>query len=165
MKKNIFLQIAKRKNTNKKNEAQMILLAGITISILIVMLAAVAANLSTYETSLSFEMNINPLEEYLNAREVFIDVFKETCNCEGLTGDDLTNATTTAFNHTTKTLANIQIEYGNYFTAELTEIVAGDYDPDPAGAPIYKEVDVHITLIIKDATIEEDIRIPVLIST
>ena len=163
MKKNNIIQKTILKNTN--NNAQMILLAGITISILIIMLSSVAANISNYDATLSYEINVNPLEEYLNAREVFISVFKETCNCEGLTGDDLTDAITNAFDHTTKTLANIQIKYGYYFTAEISDPPFEDYDPEPVGPPLYKEVGVHIRLIIKETTIEEDIRIPILISS
>ena len=133
---------------NKENNAQMIILAGITIAVLIVSLAAISANVSNIGIGLSFERSISPLEEYENLRHVFINVFNSSC-----AGRNNQYMIREAFNYTKNVLSKIEIRYGNYFSAELKDIET--YHANTL------DVTANLKLISKNTRIEEEIRIPI----
>lgn len=142
----------KKFNLHKKNDGQMILLAGITISILIILLVTISMYLANIEVSLSFDKNIDPLGEYINVREVFIKVFNNSC-----AGYNDTDTIYYAFNHTKRNMFEIEMKYGNYFDAQIIKITNLKTN--------YLNVTVNLELICKQTTIEERINVPVWVST
>lgn len=142
------LQLHDNRTKKRKNNAQMILLAGITIAVLIVALSSISVNLSNIGVGLSLEKSISPLEEYINVRHIFINVFNNSCG-----GHNDTNIVWSAFNYTKNVLFGIEMRYGNYFDAELRNI--DYYNEDTL------DVSVCLKLICKNTRIEEEIRIPI----
>jgi len=136
------------KPINRKKESQMILLAGITISILVILLASTSAYLSNINATFYFDRSVNPLDEYLNVKEVFIKVFNTSCN-----GINNSSYIQNAFNNTEDKLSRIEIRYGNYFNAELISIE--NYKTD------FLNATVNLELICKNTIIEEKIEIPI----
>ena len=132
---------------DRRDDAQMILIAGIMIAVLIIALSSITVNLSNVGVELSLERSISPLEEFMNIRHVFITVFNNSC---GGHKDNIEHA----FNYTKNVLFNIEMRYGNYFDAELR-----NYDVGNSVASIY------LKLICKNTRIEEEIRIPIWIKT
>jgi len=135
-------------SSNRKNQSQMILLAGITISILVILLASTSAYLSNINATFYFDRSVNPLNEYLNVKEVFIKVFNKSCN-----GVNDTNYIQNSFNNTGDVLSKIEIRYGNYFNAELIKIE--NYKPN------FLNASVDLKLICKNTAIEERIEVPI----
>ena len=133
---------------NGKNESQMILLAGITISILVILLASTSAYISNINSTFYFDRSVGTLDEYLNIKEVFIKVFNKSCN-----GNNDTSYIQTAFNNTRGKLSKIEIRYGNYFNANLIRIE--NYKTN------FLNASVNLKLICKNTVIEERIEIPI----
>ena len=128
----------------RNNKAQLILMSGVLISASIVIMAIMSINLANTGVKLSFEKGLSPLEEYKNLREVFINVFNQSC-----TGD--IESISQAFNYTKNTLSNIEIRYGNYFNARIKNIQSSTGDG--------VEVLFHLELICKKTVIDEDIKV------
>ncbi len=147
MKKNIINKNI-IKPIDRKKDSQMILLAGITISILVILLASTSAYISNINATFSFDRGVNALDEYLNVKEVFIKVFNKSCN-----GGNDTNYIQNVFNNTRNTLSKIEIRYGNYFNAKLIRIE--NYKTNFLNAV------VNLKLICKNTVIEERIEIPI----
>lgn len=140
----------RRKILKNNNDSQMILLAGIMITILVLSMSIISINLSTVGANLSLEKSISPLDEYMNLRTVFLKVFNISCNKK--TDNHLVHQ---AFNYTKNTLFKMEARYGYYFDAEIVEIK--DYDDD------YLNVTANFRFICKNTVIEEQIRIPVFV--
>lgn len=132
---------------NAKNKAQMILMAGIMISVLVIALATMTGNLANIGVDLSLKRSTSPLDEYINVRDVFIKTFNDTC--AGRTDKTIVWS---ALNYTKRTLFDIEIKRGNYFDADLQRI--SYYGTDKV------EAVVLIELICQKTHIEENIRIP-----
>jgi hypothetical protein len=143
-----ILQLYNNRTKKRKNNAQMILLAGVMITVLVIVLSSISANLSNIGVGLSLERSISPREEYTNVRHIFINVFNNSCG-----GHNDTNIVWHAFNYTKNVLFDIEMRYGNYFDAELRNI--DYYDEDAL------DVSVCLKLICKSTRIEEEIRIPI----
>ena len=131
-----------------KNDGQMILLAGITISVLIVVLASVPIYLSNTSVSVSYDENAGSLSEYLNVREIFIKTFNESC-----AGYNDTEVIYYKFNFTEKTIKDIELKYGNYFEADILAVSELKTN--------YLNVAANFKLICENTKIEEKINIPV----
>jgi len=127
----------------RNNKAQLILMSGVLISASIVIMAIISINLANTGVKLSFEKGLSPLDEYKNLREVFINVFNQSCK-----GDiELINQ---AFNYTKNTLSNIEMKYGNYLNAKIKNIQSTKDGVN---------VVFNLKLICKKTIIEEDIKV------
>jgi hypothetical protein len=133
------------------NNAQMILLAGIMITILILSITAIFINLSNIGVNLSLEESSSELDEYTSVRSVFMKVFNQSCN--RLNDYTMINQ---AFNYTKQTLFDIELRYGNYLNAELVQIK--DYDDNQLN------VTINLNFITSRTVIDEKISIPVYVN-
>lgn len=152
-----------KRNRNLKNDnAQMILIAGVIISVSIITLSSISSNISNVGVELSFETSITPLEEYINVREVFVDVFKSSCG-----GHNDTEIIQNAFNHVKNILFNVEMRYGNFFTAEIRDIryASPNITHMPINSNEFLQITVFLKLTIKQTKIEEEIKIPIEITT
>ena len=129
---------------DRESNAQMILLTGVMIAVLIIAMSSISVNLANVGVELSLERSISPLDEYINVRHIFINVFNNSC--AGHSDDDIVWS---SFSYTKKILSNIEIRYGNYFNAEL------DYNEGTSVASVY------LSLICKNTCIEEEIRMQI----
>ena len=134
--------------TKKEDKAQMILLSGFIISVAIITLASISSSISNVGTELSFETSTTPLDEYINVRDVFIKTFKNSCN-----GINDTDFIINSFNHIERRLFNIEMRYGNYFTADFLELK--NYNNNTLQAII------EFKLVCKKTAIQEEIKIPI----
>lgn len=133
------------------NNAQMILLAGIMITILLLSITAIFINLSNIGVTLSLEESSSELDEYTSVRSVFMKVFNQSCN--RLNDYTMINQ---AFNYTKQTLFDIELRYGNYLNAELVQIK--DYDDNQLN------VTINLNFITSRTVIDEKISIPVYVN-
>jgi hypothetical protein len=141
-----------KRQINKNKDSQMILLAGIMITILVLSMSIVSINLSNVGVSLSLEKNISPLEEYKNLRTVFTKVFNASCskNSDPILVEQ-------AFEYTKNTLFQMAVRRGFYFEAELINIQ--NYDSN------HLNVTANLNFVCSNTVIEEQIRTPVYVIT
>jgi hypothetical protein len=131
------------------DRAQMLLVAGIVMSVSIILASLIATNLSNVGLSLTMERSTSLLQEYRNVRYVFITILNETCN-------GYPSNIRYAFNYTRDALFDIETRHGNYFIAELQKIVFFN-----ESASKYANVYVYLSLTHEDSHVDESFAIPV----
>ena len=134
------------------DRAQMLLVAGIVMSVSIILVSIIATNLSNVGLSLTMERSASLLQEYRNLRYVFSVVFNNSC------GGYYSNLLY-AFNYTKNALFDIEARHGNYFDASINKMVF--YNDS---TPRYVDVYVHLSLTHESSHVEEMVKIPVWIN-
>jgi len=131
------------------DRAQMLLVAGIVMSVSIILASIIATNLSNVGLSLTMERSTSLLQEYRNIRYVFITVLNETCN-------GYPSNIRYAFNYTRDALFDIETRHGNYFNAQFQKIKffnESEYK--------YANVYVYLSLTHESSHVDESLAIPV----
>jgi len=131
------------------DRAQMLLVAGIVMSVSIILASIIATNLSNVGLSLTMERSTSLLQEYRNIRYVFVTILNETCN-------GYPSNIRYAFNYTTDALFDIETRHGNYFTAELQKIEFFN-----ESAYRYANVYVYLSLTHENSHVDESFAIPI----
>ena len=160
-----------KKNVERNNSAQMIVIMGIVLDISVFMLASIAAEIENLDVIVSTSEAITLPSEFSNLKEAFGQVLnynlanvviitdlntgametpsEEDLNETFLTGD-ITNLTR-AFNQTRDEFSQIELNYGRIFDARLNR-----YWYAYKGNGVYS-VDVTLMLDNGDAIVTEDI--------
>ena len=136
-------------NNRGGERAQMLLVAGIVMSVSIILASIIATNLSNVGLSLTMERSTSLLQEYRNIRYVFITVLNETCN-------GYPSNIRYAFNYTRDALFDIETRHGNYFNAQFQKIKffnESEYK--------YANVYVYLSLTHESSHVDESLAIPI----
>jgi len=139
-------------HTRGGDRAQMLLVAGIVMSVSIILASLIATNLSNVGFSLTMERSTSLLQEYRNIRYVFSVVLNNSC-------DGYYSNLLYAFNYTKNALFDIEVRHGNYFDASINKMV---FHND--STPKYVDVYVYLSLTHESSHVEEIVRMPVWIN-
>ena len=141
----------------KKNHqgvsAQMVIIAGIIISVTIISMALAVSSLSDVGVKLPMERSTSILTEYRSIRSAFIEAMDYGCSQMGYE----TNTIVYVFNETKRSISDLELRYGRYFDAELnTDGI--EYYNSTSQPTVY--IPVHLTLTSEKSSIDENIEIP-----
>jgi len=127
--------------TNLGKGAQMLMIAGITLVIMILIIASIAVKLSTSGVEIPLKRGGTIFSEYGMLREKFGIALGD--NVRSLTASEIREAV----NKTRDMFRSVELKHGNIFNAELEDITT-----DYLG---YTHVMINITLISEDSKITE----------